>query len=258
MHPLPVVETFAAAARGLASWWRSLLRETAVPAVVWVASAALQDWATSRANSADPRSFFLYDALGFLLTLLWLASFAMIGVTCARLAILGADSLPRRWGFGWSSSATRFLGWTVVMFIPGALVYMVAILVIGVDAQGSVRALILIASYYLAVRLSLVLPASAIGQRLDWDDSWRLTRSNGRRLALILFPVIFPPIYLSVLIRFPDVVGSPVLIARGSIVYEALLAVISLLMWAGGMLLLSQAFHWFPDVSPLRDDVASA
>jgi hypothetical protein len=145
------------------------------------------------------------------------------------------------------------------MYIPGALVYMFAVLVIGVDALGSVAALILIASYYPAVRLSLVLPASAIDHPVDWEDSWRLTRSNGRRLALILFPVIFPSIYLSVLIRFPDLLGLPVLLARGSIVYEALLALISLLMWAGGTLLLSQAFHWFvPDVSPTRDGVASA
>ena len=48
--------------------------------------------------------------------------------------------------------------------------------------------LFLLALYVLA-RLSLVLPRTAIDQRPTLQGSWRLSRSNGWRLAVVLLPL---------------------------------------------------------------------
>ena len=104
----------------------------------------------------------------------------------------------------------------------------------------------LIALYYVATRLSLVFPASAVGRRMDWSDSWQVTRSNSARLSLLLLPAIFIPFYLFV--RLPtlaDALGLAELVPRGSIAYEGSLSLMMLLMWSAGMLLLSQAYSWF-------------
>lgn len=246
MHRLSFVATLADAAQGLAAEWKALLRETTVPALLWVASVVLdRRWEPTSGDGAAPVHLIERDLLDLLVGLVGMAALAMVGVTCARLVILGADSLPRRWGLAWSRSMTSFLGWMIAMSFAAAFFFMLMLPLTSMNAPLFVAVMPLIAGYYMAVRLSLVFPASAIGQRIDWGASWALTTSNGGRLAVLLLPAIFGPFYLFV--RAPTVADALGIAAwsRGTVAYEALLGLMMLIMWSGGMLLLSRAFRWF-------------
>ena len=87
---------------------------------------------------------------------------------------------------------------------------------------------------YASARLSLVLPATAIGQRPTLKGSWRLSRSNGWRLALVML--------LPSLVLIPLSVGS---LQLGGIAPQFLAAFILVLLGVIGIASLSKAFCWF-------------
>ena len=90
---------------------------------------------------------------------------------------------------------------------------------------------------YVLARFSLVLPATAIAQRPTLKGSWRLSRSNGWRLALVLSPAVL------VLVLYVTVLNES-LVPPG-IALHVLAAFTVVLLWVFGIALLSKAFCWF-------------
>ncbi len=89
---------------------------------------------------------------------------------------------------------------------------------------------------YVLARLSLVLPATAIGQRPTLKGSWRLSRSNGWRLAVLSPAVLAWVLYVLLL--------NESLVPPG-IALHGLAAFTVVLLWVFGMALLSRAYSWF-------------
>ena len=112
-HRLPVWATIREAVQAIGKEWKALLKAVAVPALVLTAVIVVLD------------GEYLGSLEDILLYLLSLGLLTMIAVSCHRLVILGADSLPNAWGLFWSGRETRFLGWIygiwIIATIPLAL-----------------------------------------------------------------------------------------------------------------------------------------
>jgi hypothetical protein len=115
---------------------------------------------------------------------------SLIAVSCHRIVLLGETSLPSTWGLYWS---TRELGYIGRAFVLGFLSRLPTILAGAILFFLSRRPLLSeislvtwLAVAYPISRLSLVLPAMAIDQRVTFAESWQLSSGNGWRLAVVL------------------------------------------------------------------------
>ena len=243
-HRLPIWATIREAVQAIAKEWKALLKATMWPTLAVAAINVLPE--VEYPSGVDT---YLQD-IGFPLPLntfgfgvhLLSAGFAMpIAISCHRLVILGVGSLPSAWGLFWSRRETRFLGWSALI---GGIAW-VLLLVAAFSLEYGVLPLSLVLIFvpvanlvYVIPRLSLVLPATAIGQRPTLKGSWRLSRSNGWRLVLVML--------LPSLLLIPLSVGSLLL---GGIAPQFLSAFIGVLVavlsWVIGIAALSKAFCWF-------------
>ena len=240
-HRLPVWATIRAATQSIAKEWKALLQAIAVPTLAVVALYVAGEREYVEAVFPDLSSP-LQDLLQIVAdSALSIVPLTMIAVSCHRLVILGVDSLPNAWGLFWSWRETRFLGWVFLLALVAVPLLLTATFLLSVSLE------IPLARYtrpwlywgvYLSVvlgllsRLSLVLPATAIGQNPTLADSWRLTRSNGWRLALLVIPLALSLAPPEELLELP-VSGF------------ALLTLIRVLLLLVGIALLSKAFSWF-------------
>ena len=247
VHRLPVWATIREAVQAIAKEWKALLKGIAVPALVLAAVNVFFQRNPEYVEAVFP------DLASYLQALLQIVAesalsvgFAMmIAISCHRLVILGVDSLPSAWGLFWSRRETRFLGWSMLIslitLLPFAVLgILVGILVAVLGPSFTVSAalpfilLVLPFVWYAIARLSLVLPATAIGQRPTLKGSWRLSRSNGWRLALVMF--------LPSLVLIPLSVGS---FQLGGIAPQFLAAFPLVLLGLIEISALSKAFCWF-------------
>jgi len=133
--------------------------------------------------------------------------YALFAVSCHRIILLGRNSLPNEYGVYWSLRETRFAGWLVVIIVIYAAVSMplsFVYLVLPRDAY------LLQIYWYLTVfvttyfegRISMVLPATAVDQRMDLPNSWNLTRGHGLAIAIALFiPALIMDMIQIVIVR---------------------------------------------------------
>ena len=201
VHRLPVWATIREAVQTIAKEWKALLKVVAVPTLAFVALGL-----GGRVFPSPPAY------LEWLLLPLLVGLPTMIAVSCHRLVILGVDSLPNAWGLFWSGRETRFLGWMWVLSILVGLASSLSESLFGEGFTQNVFSWVYVPlGLYLTARLSLVLPATAIGQRRALAaHSWQLTRSNGLRLALVLSPavlLVFLPIVLITALNDSSVVA---------------------------------------------------
>jgi hypothetical protein len=237
-HRFPVSATVVGTAQAFRDGGTAWFRETAIPLLAYLALRLFE----LRNASTEP-SFLITVLPGQLV----IVSMAVIGVRCCQFNALGPASLPRAWGLSWSWRETRFLGWIWVMFVVGPLAVLAVAYVMNTLGGGRpLLVLLAIAAYYVFVRLSLVFPASAVGPRLKLKDSWRLTRANGRRLALLPALALIPAMLLMWLARnLAASLGREDQFVRGQIMYDVPFAVTGLLIWVAAALLLARAFAWF-------------
>jgi len=256
VHRLPVWATISEATQAIAKEWKALLKAIAVPTLVLAAVTVVNQLNQEDLDAAGdgPGLFVAPGAflLSLLLALLSIVPLTMIAVSCHRLVILGADSLPNAWGLFWSWRETRFLGWIIGIWIIAVTVvvvpYLLSVPLITrpLDEWLLFFGILFPLALYVFARLSLVLPATAIGQRPTFKGSWRLTRSNGWRLVLVLSPAILP-VYLVFALYDSGVLEEPLIQSR--IANDLLLAATLVLMFSIAMLLLSKAFCWFTSES---------
>jgi len=118
--------------------------------------------------------------------------YALFAVSCHRIILLGRNSLPNEYGMYWSHRETRFAGWLIVIFVIYAAISMplgFAYLVLPREAyflQIYWYVTVFVTTYFEG-RISMVLPATAVDQRMDLPSSWKLTRGHGFAIAIALF-----------------------------------------------------------------------
>ena len=128
------------------------------------------------------------------LLLLELLSYTLLAVTVHRIFILGNDSVGL-WGLiGWSKRETYFAINLIVVFVLfdiAAAVVMVPVFGI-IFATQSWSAAIGIAlflvplSCWVAGRMSLLFPATAVDHKVDFFASWTMTKSHQLMMTLIM------------------------------------------------------------------------
>ncbi len=239
---LPIWQTLIDALSAAATNWEVLLKAIALPTLV----VAGVNVAMSQGEQPQFTRFLPFMVVSGLAGVL-------IAVSCHRLVILGADALPSRWGLFWTMRETRFVGWTIAVMLVSILTILPVIL-IGLIVAGAVARSGDLASgsslfpivgvlgmlvtfpvaFYVSSRLTLVLPATAIGERPTLKQSWRLSRSNGWRLVLLRFLPMLVMTPLSLLGRWWP-----------GIVLQFLSAFSLALMGVIGIATLSKAYAWF-------------
>ncbi len=250
VHRLPVWATIREAVQAIAKEWKALLKGIAVPALVLAAVNVFFQRNPEYVEAVFPDLSSPFQALLQIVaeSALSVGFAMMIAISCHRLVILGVDSLPSAWGLFWSRRETRFLGWSMLIslitFLPLAVLAALVGILVAVLGRGftpsvfvpliAANLLVLPFVWYAIARLSLVLPATAIGQRPTLKGSWRLSRSNGWRLALVMF--------LPSLVLIPLSVGS---FQLGGIAPQFLAAFPLVLLGLIEISALSKAFCWF-------------
>jgi len=125
--------------------------------------------------------------------------YVMFATICHRIVLLGDKTLPNRWGLFWSVRETRFLGWLIVLGVIAAAVSLpiwYSVLLLPFSAMKWSLLLIttfacVMASIYFDGRFGLVLPATAVGNRLNPIKSWRFTTGNGWSIfGALMIPVL--------------------------------------------------------------------
>lgn len=185
--PIQAVATLWVALVELGRNWRPLLLALIIP----VAGSA----AVVRLNMVFGAS----QTLQWLLLAPMLFFYVLFGMSCHRIILSGADSLPNRLGIYWTPRETRFAIWVVVIGVITAIIWTPFSFVTLYFPPGSEYRVLLDAYWYSSMfvvtalegRISLVLPATAIGKSMDFRDSWRMTRGHALALGVALFvPVL--------------------------------------------------------------------
>lgn len=149
--------------------------------------------------------------LGLAAVLLFILTLVMTIVRFHQLFLLGPEG--RSGFFQWTGNELSYIGWSIVIWLLAAVIYfffglfvMPAVsLAFNIFMENALLFLaaflfISIPVYYILARLTLMLPAVAIGDRpgkLAW--SWQLSKGNGLRLTFLIFVI---PAIFNVLIEF--------------------------------------------------------
>jgi hypothetical protein len=185
---LPVVSTIKSAANRLwdarqSLFWLLVIAGLANGLLDWVAFVLFEN------NTS--KSFLALAAQALVYTVL--------AVRVHRL-VLGAENAEQGL-VRWTGRETRFLGWLLVVYCYVVLIFALPALLVGVvgvmarmpqDGGGWMALFAFLASLpaaYLFVRLSVLLPATAIDQRRTIAWAWALTEGNGWRLVIVLWLV---------------------------------------------------------------------
>ncbi len=148
---------------------------------------------------------------------LFLLPYLLFGLLWCRLYLneasatpsLGAALGPTRFAYLLAGSAILVPLWLPVTQVPFMLVIFLEALRVGglgyaldtYSAEWVPFALLLLCSYFLA-RISLIVPAQAVGQALSLRAAWRATRGNGFGLLGAYLLVALPLLILSVVVQF--------------------------------------------------------
>jgi hypothetical protein len=193
---LPISSTLLTAVREVMRARMPLARATLLPGAV-VALSAVAVHLSTPGNPSDPLARVGHIWLLYMVRVA-ISSIAgiLIAVSCHRIVLLGHHSLPASWGIYWSPRETTFLGrafvigllTTIPPSLAGALliVYMAHVRTMDWSLPGALSFAVSLPLAYPISRLSLVLPGTAIDDRVTFADSWRMTSGNGWRLALTL------------------------------------------------------------------------
>ena len=247
---LPILSTLAQACADVARQWKPLLRALLVPAVL---SSLLLSIAANPANT----EIVVWPMIVLLIV------FAVFAVSCHRIVLLGEQSLPNPWGVYFTMRELRFASWLLGIVFTGffASVPFIVILLFLVGAAGGwegllpqtwgsysvfiavlafMAASLALVAGYVCARTSLVLPATAVDQRMRLREAWALSRGNGWRLtATLIVPavvVVLLPRSVSNLVVVPQAILSAMLLFLSAIF-------LSLIPGMVGIAVLSVAFR---------------
>ena len=186
--PLPVIQTIRAAFQFVWDKRVRMLRALAIP----VALLFVVDHAFTFANN---------DPLKFVQAFIQMAIYILFAITCHRVALIGDESVPNYGLRTWTLRESRYLGWSVIIFVVWMLFsfvinsFYVSMIVSKVEAGASAEIYqsykywlipLYIPILYILSRLSVLCPAIALDQKVDAQWVWRLTAHNGWRLTIVV------------------------------------------------------------------------
>jgi len=189
---------------------------------------------------------FLYATLGS-------AIFALFAITCHRIVLLGEVSVPKYGLLSWTSRETRFFGWGLVSCFYGLLVIGPVILatffgVFFADFADKERAKYWVTlgvfigsvpAVYVVARLSVLFPATAIGEHRNTDWAFDTTAKNGWRLVAA-----------TTLTTAPFPLGMHALPVDHSLLGDFLMRLVDYAFMAIGIVALSLSFRFLSSTSP--------
>jgi len=150
-------------------------------------------------------------AVAWALHAIYGAAFTVLAVSCHRLVLLGPSPATLAPKLRWGRRETRFLGWLVVLaviFVVGRLLLMLVIANVlltlfqstAITAEGPPKVgadwlkgpdyFAFVSCAYVVARFSLVLPATAIDEKIGLRWAWQKSAHNGWRLAVVVS--VFP------------------------------------------------------------------
>ncbi len=177
-----------------------------------------------------------------ILVVLFGLAFALFAVTCHRLILLGDHSVPQYGLIRWSSRETRFVSWTLLIYLCAWVAAVVPNILAFHFMSGAPRpswpmswAMFAISFFaimalpgYLFARLSVLLPATAVDERPSFNWAWKITKGNGWRLFLVVgvLPIVLwlGPGYL----LGHSVIVDLVIYSAGCVLYVVEIAALSL------------------------------
>jgi hypothetical protein len=181
--------------------------------------------------------------------------YTLFAVICHRIVILGPGSLPNAFGIFWSRRETGFLGWTILIIVlnwgfallAALLYFAIPTHVLGMRIPWFPVAVLLITGYYLYMRISMILPATAVDQATSLVDAWYLTLGNGIRLMLVtlLSTLPFVLVVVGLVCLVPNSGGLPFAII--SEIFQDLIIVAVICS-------ISVAYRTLTSIDSLRDD----
>ncbi len=141
------------------------------------------------ANQADP------SVTVWVYALLAGGVYTLLAVNVHRLILKANNQV---FLYPWTWRETRFMGWLMLIYFYFGLLFMLGVAVIalpsgyvlyknGVWTDELLWALVTLPGGYLVVRLSLLLPATALDRRHRMTWAWKLTQGNGWRLLALLW-----------------------------------------------------------------------
>lgn len=244
---LPVINTV------IASYWTAWQRRTQL-APLWpllLIAGLINAWSTQLARAEAAPAFWPSVSPGVLALIISV----LVAVRCHRLFLL--DELPNggRWAPAWGERDWAFLGRTIqislvvlVLLFPSAvLIGIGGGLTEGPDNPGlgalgvlSVPPLFVILCL-VSVRLSLVLPAAAIGAGADLREAWALGHGNSWRLLGVYLGMVLPVLLIDLAIEW----------LAGGWFASALVGAVSIAATVVGVAVLSLSFR---TLSPAAGD----
>lgn len=200
-HPkIPVWSTAIESWRLVGRYWRELLVAGWAPAVLIVALHV-------RKTIWDPYEAF--DLAGSLVDLvLQSAAYAILLVPWHRLVLLGEQPPRGIEIFAVHGRHLRFTVSLVLLALPMQVLGVTAAKLFGVVGPGFFMMLFvgfvggMLSLVYIAARLSLVLPARALGHDGSFGRAWQLSAANGGRLILAAFLATMPLMFFGFVLYF--------------------------------------------------------
>ncbi len=159
-----------------------------------------------------------------------------------RRVLLGVDGLPPGFPLSIGAREGRFFG----RLLGIALVLMMfhIFTASGFDAfvlngTATMRVLgiaglvgVVLAEIYLASRLLLILPATAVDNRFNFGDAWRMSKGHGWRLALAWFLTLLPVLAIEIVILVSVIYSESREFAIGGAIVTEALSLINLVLGA--------------------------
>lgn len=237
---LPIWPTAIAGWRLVATRWRELFAMGWAPATLIIALdvlSAREDLITAPGS----RGMLMYFAI-------WSAASAFLLVPWHRFVLLGQMAAG---GFGAFSVRERHLRFIVRLVLIGLLWQVLSFAATASIGPESLMPGLLFATagsvfvLYVTARLSLALPAAALGHDDSFGRAWRLSRYNGWRVLVAGILVLIPPFLLFMPLGFPMVYlmaqegASP----EEVVLFAILFAPFGILLLVAGAAVLSVAYR---------------
>jgi hypothetical protein len=266
---LPILEAVLASYAALWQGRDVALRLAAVPAGLILVLNLFISWQLLPAASDPAAPFDPAQAAGispwfYPASFLGLIPATLFACNWQRALLLGGDAAPGL-GIRWGLRETKFLVWTIVIAlamllaalavaIPVMAIFAVAGIVLGIvqgapagpGAMTSVPLIIaaglpvVIAEIYVAIRLMLALPATALDGSGVFRLSWRLTRGNALRIFVaVLLGVI--PFYVGAFV-FELLLATAGLYALVPFTGTLLVVLVSMVLSAAGSAVLAMVY----------------
>jgi hypothetical protein len=267
LRRLPVIQTVSAAYGFVFGNLRWFLRAALVPYVMSTLLFALQVQVPADES----------PGLALLLVALGLIPYTLFAVSWHRLALLGSTAAEPPLVPPWRPRHTRFLGFFILVSLIGYFVVLLLGFLVGGLVMAGAEELptlvlvllvpsVMIAMFYLTLRLSFVFPAISVDERYGLAESWRHTAGQGLRLlaamtlavlpmvlAIAALYLIFAGVPLETPPELPSEAAAPPSLAA-VVVFQVLSAVLGYLLTAVMVSVMSFAFRactgWIPAPPP--------